>query len=61
DLKDVLGQIKTNSGNMHGVAPLSQMTIPALWRIATPGEQQPSTPSAEGTDKSMHSQRWDWT
>jgi len=37
DLKDFLGQIKTVSGNMHGVAPLSQMTTPALWRIATPG------------------------
>ena len=47
DLKDVLGQIKTDSGNMHAVAPLSQMTTPAYWRIATPLEQEPSTPSAQ--------------
>jgi len=32
--------------NMHGVAPLSQMMKPALWRIMTPMEQEPSTPSA---------------
>lgn len=30
NLKDVLGQIKADRGNLHGVAPLSQMTTPAL-------------------------------
>ncbi len=51
DLKDILGQIEADRGNLHGVAPLSQMTTPALWRIATPMEQEPSTPSAERTPR----------
>jgi hypothetical protein len=47
NLKGVLGQIQADGGNLHGMAPLSQVTTPALWRIVTPMEQEPSTPSAK--------------
>ena len=53
NLKDILGPIQANGGNLHGVAPLSQMTTPALWCIATLMEQEPSTPSAKLTLKPL--------
>ena len=34
--KDILGKIKSDRGNLYEVAPLSQVTTPALWRIAMP-------------------------
>jgi hypothetical protein len=46
DLKNILRQIKADCCNLHWVAPLKQFVTTAVWRIATPMVQEPSTPSA---------------